>query len=62
MGYVGKIIISCPRRGRIVKRVKGSSGAVVHKMFTFDASAVGASCKIVSREIIRTGPKRKKGR
>lgn len=61
MGYVGKITISCPRRGHIVKRIKGpSSGAAVHKMFTFDASTMGPSCKIVSREIIRMGKKGKR--
>lgn len=62
MSYVGKIIISCPRRGHIVKRVKGSSGSVVQKMFHFDVSAMGPSCKIVSREIIKSGPKRRKSR
>ena len=61
MSYVGKITISCPRRGHIVKRVKGSSGVVVQKMFHFDVSAMGPSCKIVSREIIKKTP-RKKGR
>lgn len=62
VGYVGKIIISCPRRGHIVKRFKGSSGAVVHKMVTFDVSAMGPSCKVVRNEIAKSGPKRKRGR
>jgi hypothetical protein len=59
VSYVGKIIISCPRRGRIVKQVKGSSGIVVHKMFTFNPKTMGPACKIVSREIVKSGSKRK---
>ena len=61
MSYVGKIIISCPRRGHIVKRVTGSSGVVVHKMFTFNPKTMGPACSIVSREIVKKAP-RKKGR
>lgn len=59
MSYVGKITISCPR-GHIVKQVKGSSGSVVHKMFTFNPKTMGPACKIVSREIVKKAPRKGK--
>ena len=62
MSYVGKIVIACPRRGHIVKRFSGSSGAVVHKMFTFDVGSLGPSCRIVRNEIAKKPTKKKKGK
>ena len=56
MSYVGKITISCPRRGHIVKRVKGRRALVVQQDVHVQREDDGSGCTIVSREIVKKAP------